>query len=67
MKIKISQEDENTTDWFDKNNFKKILAIVDSIKFNHKNEIGQLKYNDINDVINNIRNNTSSEIVAKKS
>ena len=48
MKIKISEEsteesievkspkkDENTTDWYDKNKFKKILAIADSNKFNH--------------------------------
>ena len=67
MKIKISEEDENTTDWFDKNKFKKILATVDSNKFNHKNKIGKLKYNDINDVVNSIKNNTISEIVAKKS
>ena len=29
--------------WFDKNKFKKILAIADSKKFNHKNKIGELK------------------------
>ena len=75
LKIKISEEsaeikslkkDENTTDWYDKNNFKKILAIADSKKFSHKNKIGNFKYNDINNLINNIRNNTISKILAKK-
>ena len=36
------------TDWLDKNKFKKVLDIVDINKFNHKNKIGELKYNDIN-------------------
>ena len=54
------------TDWFDKNKFKKILAIVSSNKFNHKNKIGKFKYNDIKDLIDNINKNTISEILAKK-
>ena len=54
------------TDWFDKNKFKKILAIVNSNKFNHKNKIGKFKYNDIKDLIDNINKNTISEILAKK-
>ena len=66
MKIKSPKKDENTTDWYDKNQFKKILAIVDSNKFNHKNKIGKFQYNDINHLINNIKNNTISEILAKK-
>ena len=45
----------------------KILAIIDSNKFNHKNKIGKCKYIDIKDLVNNIRNNTISEISAKKS
>ena len=45
--IKSLEEDENTTDWFDKNKFKEILAIIDSNKFNYKNEIGEFKYIDI--------------------
>ena len=47
--------------------FKKILAIIDSNKFNYKNKIGEFKYIDIKDLVNNIRNNTISEISAKKS
>ena len=46
--------------------FKKILAIIDSNKFNYKNKIGEFKYIDIKDLVNNIRNNTISEISAKK-
>ena len=75
LKIKISEEsaeikslkkDENTTDWYDKNNFKKILAIADSKKFSHKYKISNFKYNVVNNLINNIRNNTIREILAKK-
>ena len=52
--------------WFDKNKFKNILAIIDSNKFNYKNKIGEFKYIGIRDLVNNIRNNTISEISAKK-
>ena len=52
--------------WIDKNKFKEILAIIDSNKFNYKNKIGEFKYIDIKDLVNNIRNNTISEIDAKK-
>ena len=52
--------------WFDRNKFEKILAIIDSNKFNYKNKIGEFKYIDIKDLVNNIRNNTISEISAKK-
>ena len=69
MKIKSLKEDINTTDqpnWFDKNKFKEMLAITDSSKFNYKNKIGEFKYIDVKDLVNNIRNKTISEIHAKK-
>ena len=70
VEIKSPKEDKNTTDyypnWFDRNKFEKILAIIDSNKFNYKNKIGEFKYIDIKDLVNNIRNNTISEISAKK-
>ena len=50
----------------DKNKFKEILAIIDSNKFNYKNKIGEFKYIGIKDLVNNIRNNTITEIYAKK-
>ena len=50
----------------DKNKFKEILTIIDSNKFGHKNKIGDFKYIDIKDLVNNIKNNTISEIDAKK-
>ena len=53
--------------WFDKNKFKNILAIIDSNEFGYKNKIGEFKYIDIKDLVNNIRNNTISEIFAKNS
>ena len=52
--------------WFDKNKFKNILAIIDSNKFNCRHKIGEFKYNDNKDWVNNIGNNTISEIFAKK-
>ena len=52
--------------WLDKNKFEKILAIIDSNKFGHKNKIGDFKYIDIKDLVNNIKDNTISEIDAKK-
>ena len=69
MEIKSPKEHKNTTDypnWFDRNKFKKVLAIIDSIKFNYKSKIGEFKYIDIKDLVNNIRNNTISEISAKE-
>ena len=65
-KIKSSNKDKNTTDWYDKNKFKKILTAIDSNAFNHKNKIGKLRFNDINNLVNNIKNNTISEADAKK-
>ena len=46
---------------------KSILVIIDSNTFNYRHKIGELKYTDIKDLINNIKNNTISEILAKKS
>ena len=43
IEIKSPEEDKNTIDyypnWFDKNKFKKTLAIIDSNKFNYNNKI----------------------------
>ena len=50
----------------DKNKFKEILTIIDSNKFNYKNKIGEFKYIDIKDLVNKIKNDTISEIDAKK-
>ena len=50
----------------DENKFKDILAIIDSNKFGHKNKIGDFRYIDIKDLVNNIKGNTISEIDAKK-
>ena len=56
----------NITRWYDTDEFNKILATTDNNNFNHKNKIGKLKFNDINDLINNIKRNTISEADAKK-
>ena len=50
---------------FDKNKCKNILALIDSKKFNYKHKIGELKYIDINDLVNNV-NKTIRDIFAKK-
>ena len=60
------KNDESTTDWYDKNKFEKILTTSDSNKFNHKNKIGKLKFKFINNLINNIKNNTIREADAKQ-
>ena len=46
---------------------KYILAIIDSREFNYKNKIGEFRYIAIKNLVNNIRNNTISEISAEES
>ena len=64
--IKEEPNEKKSLNWFDKNKFEEILAIIDSSEFNYKNKIGEFRYTDIKDLVNNIRNNTISEIDAKK-
>ena len=64
--IKSPEEDKNPN-WFDKKRLKFFLAIIDSNKFDRKNKIGEFRYIEIKDLVNNIKNNTISEICAKKS
>ena len=64
--IKEEPKEIKNSNWIDKNKFKELLAIIDSNKFNYKNKIGEFKYIDIKDVVNNIKNYTTSEIDAKK-
>ena len=52
--------------WFDKNKFKNILAIIDPNKCGCKNKIGEFKYIHIKDLVIDIKNNTISEISPKK-
>ena len=59
-------DNKNTTNWYDKNKFNKILTTIDSNNFNHKNKIGKFKFNDINNLINNIKNNAISGTDTKK-
>ena len=56
---------DNHPNWFDRDKFKKTLAIIDSNKFNYNNKIGEFKYIDIKDLVNNIKDNTIGEISAK--
>ena len=65
-KIKRPNKDETTTNWYDENKFKKILTAIDSNGFNHKNKIGKLRFNNINNLVNDIKNNTISEALAKQ-
>ena len=65
-KIKKPNKDESTTDWYDKNKFKKILGAIDRNGFNHKNKIGKLRFNDNINLINDIKNSTISEALAKQ-
>ena len=65
IEIKSPKKDENTTNWYDKNKFKKITAVVISNKFNHKTKIKKFKYTDIRDLVDNINKNTIGETDAK--
>ena len=68
--IKSLEEDKNLTDsypnWFGKNKFKNISDIIDSNKFNYRHKIGEFSYIELKDLVNNMKNNTISEISAKK-
>ena len=66
LKEPFSFNNKSTTNWYDKNKFNKILTTIDSNNFNHKNKIGKFKFNDINNLISNIKNNTISEAATKK-
>ena len=66
IEIISPKNNESTTDWYDQHKFNKMLTTIDSNNFNHKNKIGKLKFNDINNLINNIKNNTISEALAKQ-
>ena len=60
------KKDEDTTDWYDKNKFKRIRTTIDSNKFNHKNKEGKLKFNDIKNWINNINDEKLKEYLDEK-
>ena len=64
--LKEEPKEIKSSNWIDKNKIKEILAIIDSNKFSHRNKIGELKYDNIKDLVNDIKNNTISEIDAKK-
>ena len=64
--VKEKPKEIKSLNWFDKNKFEEILAIIDSSEFDYKNTIGEFRYIDIKDLVNNVRNNTISEIPAKK-
>ena len=64
--IKEEPKEIKSPNWIDKNKFKNILAIIDSNKFNYRHKIGEFRYIEIKDLVNNIKNNTISEISAKK-
>ena len=66
LKEAIGLNNKSTTDWYDKNKFNKILTTIDSNNFNHKIKIGKFKFNYIDNLINNIKNNTISEADNKK-
>ena len=48
------------------NKFNKILAIIDSDTFNYRHKIGEFRYTEIKILVSKTRNNTISQISAKK-
>ena len=65
-KIKEEPKEIKTSNWTDKNKFREILTIIESSKFGYRNRIGKFNYIEIKNLVNNIKNNTISEIDAKK-
>ena len=66
LKELFSLNNKSTTNWHEKNKSNKILTAIDSNGFNHKNKIGNLKFNNISNLVNDIKNNTIREALAKK-
>ena len=62
----FSLNNKSTKNWYDKNKFNKIPTAIDNNNFNHKNKIWKFKFNDINNLISIIKNNTISEAATKK-
>ena len=65
-KLINKEVNSNIASWYDTDKFNKIQATIDNNKFNHKNKVGELKFNDTNDLINSIKSNTISEEDPKK-
>ena len=65
-KLIEERKEVKSPNWIDKNEFEKILVVIDSNKFNYKNKTDEFKYIDIKDLVNDIKNNTISETSAKK-
>ena len=65
-KNNIIKEEPKSLNWFNKNKFKDILAIIDSNEISYGNKIGEFKYANNKDLVDNIKNNTISEIDAWK-
>ena len=58
--IKKEPKEIKSSNWIDKNKFEEVLAatkleIIGSNEFNYKNKIGEFKYIDTKDLINNIK------------
>ena len=58
--IKKEPKEIKSSNWIDKNKFEEVLAatkleIIGSNEFNYKNKIGEFKYIDSKDLINNIK------------
>ena len=66
LKETTGLNNKSTTNWYDKNKFNEILTTIDSNNFNHKSKIGKFKFDDINNLINNIKNYAISETATKK-
>ena len=49
--IKEEPKEIKIPNQIDKNKFRKLLTIIDSNKFGHKNKIGKFKYTEIKDFV----------------
>ena len=62
--VKEEPKEIKSLNWFDKNKFKEILAIIDSNKFNYRNKIGEFKY--IEKGLNTLNKIKNAEIIKNK-
>ena len=54
-KNNIIKEEPKSLNWFNKNKFKEILAIIDSNEFSYRNKIVEFKYANNKDLVDNIK------------
>ena len=66
LREEFSFNNKRATDWYDENKFNEILTTIHINNFSHKNKIGKFKFNDINALMNNIKNKQLMKQILKR-